>query len=92
MKKIKELNAIGVTNRGFTILDEFTDDHNTEITIQESSSVIPSLWLFTKNPSDGKMDLVGHEGKPFKMDMHLGVKEAKRVVKALQRFIDVNED
>ncbi|MFM1793907.1 MAG: hypothetical protein RL642_292, partial [Bacteroidota bacterium] len=42
----KDAKVIGVTNRGFVILDEFTDDHNTTMTIQESSSVIPSVWLF----------------------------------------------
>ena len=75
------------TNRGFNIYSEFTDLYNTRIRIQESSlATQPAVWIFTENEEDGEIK----DGKPFKMDAHLSIAQAKRVVKALQAFIEKN--
>lgn len=60
-----------ITERGFTIYDEFTDTNGSQIRVQESSIATESrCWIFANPPSP-----------------HLNVEQAKRVRDALNAFI-----
>lgn len=79
------------TNRGFIEYKEFIDLNNTTIRVQESSlATQPAVWIFTENKEDGRTDVAGMEGKPFKMDAHLSISQTKKLIKSLQMFIDNN--
>lgn len=66
------------TNRGFSIYSKFKDLNGSEIRVQESSLATTSaVWIFCHNDNPG-----------LKGDAHLSVAQAKRVVVALQKFID----
>lgn len=62
-----------VTERGFTIYDEFADSYGGRIRVQESGAAMePRCWIF----------IDGNPGVP-----HLNVEQAKRVRDALDAFI-----
>lgn len=69
------------TCRGFRIYSEFLDSYKSEVRIQESSSAEGRYcWIFTKKAGEGDIDWAPH----------LSVYQAKRVVKALEKFIAGN--
>ena len=68
------------TSRGFGIYEEFKDTRGNEIRVQESSSGEENcVWVFCKRDSE--------DDTP-----HLNVEQAKRVIEALQEFVDEYED
>jgi len=70
------------TPRGFAIYTEFKDSYLSDVRVQMSSSVLKRCWIFVKN--EGKQ-----AGSNLETDgaIHLDVKQAKRLIKALERFI-----
>lgn len=64
--------------RGFDRFDEFRDTYGSRVRIVESSSAAgPHVWIFCdENPRDA-------EPSP-----HLDVEQARRVIDALQAFVD----
>lgn len=78
------------TARGFGIYSEFTDTYQNRIRVQHSSAaMMDAVWIFCDGESDGKM-VVG-SAKPFRSAPHLSVSQAKRLIRALQKFIEVAE-
>lgn len=67
--------------RGFTVYDEFTDAYEANITVKESSSVTPRVWVFVLGGESGHND--GH--------IHLDVEGAGRLIAALQEWKDAQE-
>lgn len=66
------------TQRGFWIYDQFVDLNNSKIRIQESSLATErAVWIFANNDNP---ELDG--------DPHLTTEQARRVIKALQSFVD----
>ena len=76
------------TNRGFWIFSEFKDSYDQTITVQESSSINKRCWIFVKNKdgNDGFEDKAG--GGFHSYSAHLSPAQAKRLIKALERFIE----
>jgi len=68
------------TQRGFRIYTEFKDEYGANIRVQESS-------LATKRCVWIQNEVVDCSGTPLG-NAHLTVPMAKRVIKALQRFVD----
>ena len=74
------------TSRGFRIYSDFRDSYGNRVRIQQSSAAcMDAVWIFCDGESDGKM-LPG-DTKPFKSAPHLTVAQAKRVIRALERFV-----
>jgi len=67
------------TDRGFKIYGKFIDRYDSEVTVQESSIVgRPCAWVFATN--DPKVHENPHP--------HLAVEDAKKLISALQNFVD----
>jgi len=66
------------TNRNFGYID-FKDNYKQECSIQESSNVIPHLWIGIEK------DL---EGEDVNQRMHLNVKQIKKIIPILQYFVE----
>lgn len=70
------------TNRGFLIYTEFKDLNGQEVRVQKSSSAgADHVWIFPE---------VRHHhvtGEPL-AGAHLNKVQARRIIRALQRFID----
>ena len=76
------------SERGFRNYCEFTDLYGGKVFIKESSLATKrAVWIFHDHPEDGKTGVAGYD-KPVKMAPHLSILQAKKVIKALQRFID----
>ncbi len=68
------------TQRFFQIYGEFKDSYGSEVRIQESSSAEGRYcWIFSHKANDQQTDF----------PPHLSVTQAKRVVKALTKFIEM---
>lgn len=66
------------TPRGFHDYDSFRDTYGSEVTVRESSNASgPHVWVFCKE-------------NPQMVDPspHLNVEQARRVIAALQAFVD----
>lgn len=75
------------TSRGFRIYSDFRDSYGNRVRIQQSSAAcMDAVWIFCDGESDGKM-LPG-DTKPFKSAPHLTIAQAKRVIRALERFVE----
>ena len=71
------------TNRGFAIYTEFKDANGDNVKIQRSSQIgRPLVWIFP----EARM----HLGKPL-AGAHLTRFMARRVIRALQEFVDGKE-
>lgn len=69
------------TLRGFTIYSEFKDSYGQAVRIQESSSATQRhVWIFCTTRDDDQLPKVC-------LGPHLTVSQAKRVIRALQKFI-----
>lgn len=76
------------TSRGFAGYDTFTDDAGCEIRVQQSSSAMAAkVWLFCKNTAGAYHD----RPREAEVSPHLTVKQAKRLIAALQAFVAENE-
>jgi len=86
------------TQRGFRDYAAIRDTYGNLLTIRESSAAcVRAVWLLTKD-SDGVEVQVGMPWRPLQsgehfqcvsvVSPHLDVRAAKRLVGALQRFID----
>jgi hypothetical protein len=64
------------TERGFAIYKEIPTSYGGNIRIQESSNVIPSVWLFIEESVHCKS-----------FDQHLNVAQAKELRDALNEFL-----
>lgn len=82
------------TNRGFNIYGEITDINGQKLRVQESSlATDTACWIFI-NPGEYNDD----EYTPFKMHLgeklypaiQLNVKQAKKLIKNLETFIEKN--
>lgn len=72
--------ARSVTERGFTIYDQFTDTYGSQIRVQESSAASgPRCWIFTTAADD--------DDDTVTAAAHLDVTQAERVRDALDSFI-----
>lgn len=70
------------TPRGFTIYSQFKDSDGQAVSIQESSSATQRhVWIFCTTRDDDGLPKVC-------LGPHLTVSQAKRVIKALQRFVE----
>ncbi len=68
------------TQRGFRIYGEFKDSYCSEVRIQESSSAMGRFcWIFSHKANDQQTDF----------PPHLSVTQAKLMVKALTKFIEM---
>lgn len=70
-----------MTERGFK-RGEFTDLYGEACSIQESSSVKPSLWLGCEHES-----VHGVTGEKIGARMHLDQRLAKQLLRHLQQFV-----
>lgn len=86
------------TERGFQDYAAIIDTHRNILTVRESSAAcVRAVWLFTTD-ENGVEVKVGMPWRPLKsgehfqyanaVSPHLDVEAAKRLVAALQRFID----
>lgn len=75
------------TKHGFNIYAEFKDTYGGTVKVQESSSVNKRVWIFYTHPNNGKKDGIG---ETIAMEPHLSAGQAKRLIKALERFINDN--
>lgn len=67
------------TQRGFSIFTQFKDLYGKEVRVQKSSLATKrAVWIFT-------------EVETTCAGAHLSVAQAKRVIKALQMFVDGKE-
>jgi hypothetical protein len=67
------------TNRGFRIYCDFADSYGNQVRVQESSSAEKyCAWIFCHKGPSSNMD----EPSP-----HLTISQAKRVIRALEKFI-----
>lgn len=73
------------TLRGFTIYSEFKDSYGQAVRIQESSAATRKcVWIFcTASDNDCQPKVC--------LGPHLTVSQAKRVIRALQRFVGSGE-
>lgn len=80
------------TNRGFCIIN-FTDSYGIKCSLQESSNVIPHIWL---GVDDVEPEIFGSDGwKPYDISeqvflnsrMHLSVEQAAELIPLLQEFV-----
>ena len=68
------------TDRGWVIYDEFEDRYESAIRVHESSIAFePCVWIFA-NDADGA-----------RRSPHLTPEQAKRLIAALQQFVDDSE-
>lgn len=83
---------VNKTNRGFFIIN-FTDSYGVKCSLQESSNVIPHVWL---GVDDVEPKILGSDGwKPYfipkdvvlKSRMHLSVEQAAKLIPFLQEFV-----
>ncbi len=73
------------TKRGFRIYGEFIDTYGNDIRIQQSSSAEKHcVWIFSERNGES---VVCHLGQWQSYSPHLDVKQAKKLITALQRFI-----
>lgn len=80
------------TNRGFKIYSEFKDTYGNKITVQESSSACAArVWVFTENSKGDDCSFDTATGMYISAAPHLSVSNAKRLVKALTKFIEDNK-
>jgi hypothetical protein len=71
------------TNRGFAIYTEFKDQYGLNIRVQASSlATRRCVWI--------QNEVIEHTGE-YLGNAHLTVPMAKRVIKALQAFVDGKE-
>jgi hypothetical protein len=90
------------TQRGFAI-GEFKDGHGTMCVIQQSSSVVPHIWLGAKKLEIQEFK-VGEGWKEFKLPefsmehhfvanerMHLTQENVKQLLPLLQKFAETGE-
>ncbi len=73
------------TNRGFKIYSEFIDTYKSTVRIQESSNVLKRCWIFVENDGKNPASNLITNGA-----IHLSVGQAKRIIKALEKFIKDN--
>ena len=79
------------TVRGFDIYDEFTDGYNRTVRVQMSSAAAePMCWIFTHDAEgdDVARNVVGAKGGVSALSPHLSKDHAKRLIAALQDFVD----
>jgi hypothetical protein len=86
VKKGEHIGREDTSGRGLYDYAKIVDGYGTEITVRQSSAAWPPhVWVFSqRNGEDGKFHLgrwVGHQP-------HLGVREAKLLRDALDRFIE----
>ena len=73
------------TERGFKIYAEFKDLYGDNVDITQSSLVTPrAVWIHPEIKQH-------HVTKEYLAGAHLNVAMAKRVIKALQNFVDGKE-
>jgi hypothetical protein len=73
------------TSRGFRNYSEQKDSYGTPFAVRESSNAeLRAVWIFIHDPEYGK-PVVGGIGWPA---LHLSVAQAKRLVVALNKFIE----
>ena len=71
------------TQRGFAIFTQFKDLYGKDVRVQMSSlATRRAVWIFP--------EVTVHLGEP-QAGVHLSVAQAKRVIKALQAFVDGKE-
>ena len=75
------------TQRGFRNYADAKDSYGINYVIRESSAAMKRcVWIFTHDPKHYfKDDVTGYDIVPA---LHLTEAQAKRVIKALQKFID----
>jgi hypothetical protein len=84
-KKTKAGKVKKYTERGFRNYTAFKDTYANDVVVRESSSMLPRVWIFcSKDGEDGRMHLGAWQGH----SPHLSVTQAKRVIAALQKFVD----
>jgi hypothetical protein len=66
------------TPRGFAIYKDIETSYGGSIRVQESSNVIPSVWLF-----------IAESVQSGEFDQHLNVYQAKELRNALNEFLEV---
>ena len=66
------MSGLEYTQRGFGIYGRFTDYHNNEVRIQQSSANMATAWIFTK---------------PMDQTVIINVEQAQSLIEALQVFI-----
>jgi hypothetical protein len=71
------------TNRGFNIYTEFVDTYKSKVVVQESSSVLKRCWIYVHNDGKNPASNLVTDGA-----IHLDVKQAKYIIKALEKFIN----
>lgn len=83
---------VNKTDRGFFIIN-FTDSYGVKCSLQESSNVIPHVWL---GVDDVEPELLGSDGwKPYDIPeqvflnsrMHLSVEQAAALIPYLKEFV-----
>lgn len=71
------------TNRGFNIFTEFKDTYKNTIRVQQSSSAMTNaVWIFTDSTGPSFEKCPENSSAP-----HLNKTQAKRLIKALQKFV-----
>ncbi len=74
------------TNRGFSIYTEFKDANGHDVRVQKSSwAEKDAVWIFCHKNDE---DCILHLGKRQAYSPHLTKAQARRVIKALQKFVD----
>ena len=69
------------TSRGFGIYSEFKDSYHSQIRVQKSSNAqLDAVWIFCKKADEDK-----------NWAPHLTVAQAKRLIRALQKFVDEHD-
>ena len=73
------------TNRGFRNYANAKDSYGIEYVIRESSAALRRfVWIFIEDPKH----FVEVDGSPVPPALHLTEAQAKRIIKALQKFVD----
>lgn len=72
------------TSRGFKIFSQFKDIHGQTIKVQESSTIIPSCWVFMEGAETPFNTHLGIKSYPA---IHLTEAQARRLYRALGKFL-----
>ena len=69
------------TERGFAITESFETAYHGEMRVQESSSVVPAIWIFSSKAYSN------HPTTDTKPDFHLQYEDAKKLYEELGKMI-----
>lgn len=74
------------TKRGFYV-GSFKDDYNCDCSLQESSSVVPHIWLGMDADASGEAVGITVDGHKLGARMHLNVEQVAMLIPPLKFFV-----